>query len=347
MHPSHPAVCVTLLCLAACAPDTGGDTAAPDDEPVMAKSVAVASASGKVAGTGGKGLNVRLEARSNSAQVTWLPEGKQVAIQCQVEGQTVAGSALWDYLPAHGGYVADAYVNTGHAARIPGIPDCNAGSGECGDLDFSGECDGDTLRWCEDDALQTYDCATVGKSCGWQDDTVGNNCVSGGASSGGGSSGGASGTRLTVTEIVGGASYSISQDYGPSSFYGGYGYCQSYGDWGGVNVHCGTDVSLPYGTPLYIPGDAEIIHAGGTGYFEDETNPAAGELKVRLGDGTEVVLGHMSYIAVGTGQEVEMGAYAGESGTANGGHVHLEVRVPSAAYASGFQTVDPMTFFGW
>jgi hypothetical protein len=340
MRHAHPLLSATALFLAACAPAPQGSDA-PDDEPVMAKSVGIATASGKVAGTAGKGLNVRAEARADSAQVTWLPEGKQVSIQCQVEGQSVAGSTLWDYLPAQGGYVADAYVDTGHAARIPGIPDCNASAGECDGLDFAGECEGDILRWCEDDALQTYDCAAIGKACDWQDDAVGHNCVSGSGSGGG------NGTRLTVSEIVGGAAYSISQDYGPSSFYGGYWYCQSYGDWGGVNVHCGTDVSLPYGTPLYIPGDAKVIHAGGTGYFVDETNPAAGELKVRLDDGTEVVLGHMSYIAVGKGQSVELGAYAGDSGTANGGHVHLEVRIPSAAFASGFQTVDPMTFFGW
>lgn len=346
MRSHRPLVSATLLCLAVCAPAACAPAAPSDatgEEPVLAKSVAVASASGKVWGTSGKGLNVRAEARSNSAQVAWLAEGKQVAIQCQVEGQTVGGSALWDFLPAHGGYVSDAYVNTGHTGRIPGIPDCNDGDGACGDLDFQGECDGSTLRWCEDGALQTYDCATAGMSCDWQNDKVGNNCVSGGGS--GGDPG--DGDLLTVTEIVGGHAFSISQDYGPSSFFGGYWYCQSYGSWGGVNVHCGTDISLPYGTPLYIPGDAQVVNAGGTGYFADETNPAAGELKVRLVDGTEVVLGHMSYIAVVKGQSVFTGDYAGESGTANGGHVHLEVRVPSGAYASGFMTVDPMTFFGW
>ena len=90
-----------------------------------------------------------------------------------------------------------------------------------------------------------------------------------------------------------------------------------------------------------------MLTAGGTPYFQDETSYAAGELKFRLGDGTEVIFGHMSNIALYSGQSVGSGQYAGESGTANGGHVHIEVRIPSNAYGSGFATVDPLDFFGW
>lgn len=338
-----------LVCLVATS--MLGCSARPDepvgasDENASDKGIGLANATGQVAGTQGQGLNVRAEASTTSGVVDWLAEGTSVGIECQVEAETVAGTALWDYLPDRGGFVSDAFVETGHQGRIPGVPDCNAppasDGGDCGGLDFAGACDGATLRWCEDGALHSYDCASIGKECGWQNDSVGNNCIAGGGSNPG------NGTLLTTTEIVGGVSWSLTQDYGPSDFYGGYGYCQSYGDWGGVNVHCGLDVGIGHGTALYIPADATVIDAGGTGYFEDETNSAAGELEIRLGDGTHVILGHMSYIDLYPGQFVGIGTYAGNSGTANGPHLHLEVRVPSSAYASGLQTVDPIDYFGW
>ncbi|HUS64338.1 MAG TPA: SH3 domain-containing protein [Kofleriaceae bacterium] len=157
----------------------------------------------------------------------------------------------------------------------------------------------------------------------------------------GGDGGGVPGARLTVEQIVGGA-YAISQGYGPSDFDGGYGYCQAYGDWGGVNVHCGVDVSIAYGTPLHAP-EAGVVAVVGSGYYADETG-GPGEIRLRTGDGTEIILGHTSSAAVGVGQEVGGGAVVGASGTANGAHVHLEVRRPDGA--GGFYTVDPMEYFG-
>ena len=332
---------------------TLGCSASPSDpvgkggEHASDKGIGLTNASGQVSGTAGQGLNVRAEASTSSSVVDWLAEGTSVGIECQVEAEVAGGSALWDYLPDHGGFVADAWVYTGHDGRIPGVPDCNAApddggdGGDCGGLDFAGECDGSTLRWCEDGALHSYECASIGKACGWQDDAVGNNCISDGGSNPG------NGTLLTVTEVVGGYDWSLTQAYGPSDFYGGYEYCWSYGSWGGENVHCGLDVGVPHGTALYIPAGATVIDAGGTGYFEDETNSAAGELEILLDDGTHVILGHMSYIDLYPGQSVGIGTYAGNSGTANGPHLHLEVRVPSSAYASGLMTVDPVDYFGW
>ena len=334
---------LALSSLVACSPAAVED-AHEDTESSDTSKGAVTAATGVVFETGGAGLNVRKEPTTDSAVLDNLPDGTSVGIECQVDGQTVAGTAVWDFLPELGGYASDAFLYTGYDGHIPGVPDCNDSGGDdggaCEGLDFAGECDGDLLRWCEGDKLRTADCAALGKQCDYQSSAVGYNCV------GGGNGGTGNGRLLTVTEIVGG-DYYVSQDYGPSDFYGGYGYCQSYGDWGGVNVHCGTDVAIPYGTPLYVPADATVINAGGTPYFQDETNPAAGELKLRFTDGTEVVLGHMSQIDLYPGQSVSIGQYAGNSGTANGGHVHLEVRIPSASYSSGFETVDPMSFFGW
>ena len=209
---------------------------------------------------------------------------------------------------------------------------------DCDDVGYEGEClSGDVLVWAESTSCRWADCGALGKSCGWTD-AVGYDCVGEVTTDG----------LLTVSEIVGGYDYALSQDYGPTTFDGGYSYCQSYGSWGGQLVHCGVDVSLPYGTPLFVPGAGVVLVSGETPYYEDLYNPAAGELRIELAhDGAEVILGHMTQIDLWTGQDVSVGQAAGLSGTMNGGHVHLEVRVPDSSYASGMRTVDPMSYFGW
>jgi len=47
----------------------------------------------------------------------------------------------------------------------------------CGGIDYAGECVGQTLRWCENNSLRQVDCAASGRSCGYQDASVGFNCL--------------------------------------------------------------------------------------------------------------------------------------------------------------------------
>jgi len=47
----------------------------------------------------------------------------------------------------------------------------------CGDVTYAGYCDGSTVVWCESNTLRSKDCAPQGKSCGYQDDNVGYNCL--------------------------------------------------------------------------------------------------------------------------------------------------------------------------
>lgn len=47
----------------------------------------------------------------------------------------------------------------------------------CAELGYSGRCVGTVLEWCEGGAIQTYDCAWAGMSCGYQNASVGHNCV--------------------------------------------------------------------------------------------------------------------------------------------------------------------------
>lgn len=71
-------------------------------------------------------------------------------------------------------YGADLELND------PAVPPADPGAeggGACGGVTYTGECQGDAVVWCEGGALQQVDCAAKGKVCGWQDDTIGNNCL--------------------------------------------------------------------------------------------------------------------------------------------------------------------------
>jgi hypothetical protein len=46
----------------------------------------------------------------------------------------------------------------------------------CGDLDYRGECVGDTARWCDDGVIESLDCAAEGSRCAFIDDDTGFFC---------------------------------------------------------------------------------------------------------------------------------------------------------------------------
>ncbi len=217
---------------------------------------------------------------------------------------------------------------------------------DCAEVGYEGAClSGDLLVWTEGGACRWADCRAYGLGCGWTD-AVGYDCIDGRGEepTEPDPTPPASGDLLTVSEIVGGVPYSITQDYGPTTYDYDYSYCWSYGVQWGSHEHCATDIGISYGTPLYVPGDGTVLIAGESNYFEDDTNRAAGELEIRLDrDGAEVILGHMTRIDLFTGQRVTAGQAAGLSGSQGGAHLHLEVRVPSAG---GLRTVDPMMYFG-
>lgn len=141
-----------------------------------------ATASATVAWTGGSGLNVRDAPSEAGTPVDWLAEGSKVTIVCQTSGDSVDGNVVWDKLQHPAGYVSDAFMKTGYADVIPGVPQCGATDEGCGDVDYQGYCDGETLVWCDDDELHSVDCADAGKSCAFQDASVGWNCITGGGS---------------------------------------------------------------------------------------------------------------------------------------------------------------------
>ncbi|WP_235926169.1 C39 family peptidase [Actinokineospora pegani] len=86
-----------------------------------------------VGNTDGDGLSVRSAPTRASASLGLVWDGRAVDVSCQAAGQSVTNtrgftSDLWDYVPALGGYLADAYMATGHDYRIPGVPDCGGSS---------------------------------------------------------------------------------------------------------------------------------------------------------------------------------------------------------------------------
>ena len=87
--------------------------------------------------------------------------------------------------------------------------------------------------------------------------------------------------------------------------------------------HSGLDIDAPYGTPVRAAADGDVTEAGmNAGYGRE----------IVLGHGHDVstVYGHLSAIAVSTGQHVSRGqiiGYVGQSGRATGPHLHYEVRV--------------------
>jgi murein DD-endopeptidase MepM/ murein hydrolase activator NlpD len=145
------------------------------------------------------------------------------------------------------------------------------------------------------------------------------------------------GTNPTVMQPFGETDYSRSH---PST----YRYGNDYGLAG--SQHPGVDYGMPYGTALYIPVGGKVIYAGGTGYFRNDPRgdgPGSGELRIRLANGDEIILGHMSRIDVSVGQTVNAGLLAGLSGGSDGDHLHLEVR---RLNANGTYTiVDPRIYF--
>ena len=159
------------------------------------------------------------------------------------------------------------------------------------------------------------------------------NNATGGAGGGGGSGG--------FSTITGGTVYPVTQGIGGNAIdYSNY-------DWTlGVHGHPGIDIGTPRGTQLYSPVGGTVIVAGGTDYFLDDGG-GPGELRIRMDNGDQVVLGHMASMNVSVGQRINAGQGVGTSGTGNGGdHVHVEYLQHGASTQSGFQAIDIRTALG-
>jgi murein DD-endopeptidase MepM/ murein hydrolase activator NlpD len=152
--------------------------------------------------------------------------------------------------------------------------------------------------------------------------------------------------------IWGGTPAPITQEFGPTPFaashaHDWYKFVTEYGLAAGS--HPGIDVGVGDGTRLYSPVAGTVITAGGTDYYQDDrflAQPQTGDLRIRLANGDELLLGHMSGIDVHVGDTIQAGQLVGTSGIANGAHVHVEYRQADPSLPHGQRIVDPRIALG-
>jgi murein DD-endopeptidase MepM/ murein hydrolase activator NlpD len=159
--------------------------------------------------------------------------------------------------------------------------------------------------------------------------------------------GGVNGRLPALTRGVG----SVMQDIGPTPYSNAHPDTYAYGDQFGMHGHTGIDWAVPAGTQVQSIAGGVVTIAGGNdrdGYFYCDTNGCGagqGQLRIRLDDGSELILGHMRNITVQVGQRINAGDLVGLSGGSDGDHIHVEYRIQDRSTPSGWRIVDPRAYF--
>ena len=159
---------------------------------------------------------------------------------------------------------------------------------------------------------------------------------------------------LRYGSIFGGSNPSIGQGMERTQYSTGEGASvYDYGTEFGLDgdTHTGWDVEVPRGTTFYMPAGltGTVVKDGGTGVFRSNNGPdgpGRGELKILLSNGMELIFGHSDRIDVRKGQTITAGQLLGLTGSSDGDHMHLEVRVRDPSTRSGWRIVDPSILFG-
>ncbi|WP_068088144.1 M23 family metallopeptidase [Novosphingobium rosa] len=97
-------------------------------------------------------------------------------------------------------------------------------------------------------------------------------------------------------------------------------------------MHSGTDLAVPWGSPIYAVADALVTYAGWRGGYGNY-------VKLEHGGALATGYGHMSRFVVSPGMRVRAGqviGYVGSTGMSTGAHLHYEVFRDGAS-------VDPMS----
>lgn len=104
----------------------------------------------------------------------------KLSLTSRTDNRGCMGQNRADWLSRQGyGFVDILRHFYGADLEVSHVDGASAGGGgdPCGGITYQGQCDGSVLRWCDSGAVQSYDCANKGEACGWQDDSIGNNCV--------------------------------------------------------------------------------------------------------------------------------------------------------------------------
>ena len=159
--------------------------------------------------------------------------------------------------------------------------------GPCGDLTYQGKCEGQVLSWCERKMIKTADCAAMGQTCAWVDDTIGYDCVGTGFGYPVGNLTTYPAGGWTVTQVLG-----------------------HYLNWNGfVGGHLAQDIATgeaaTANAPVHSIGDGTVLYAGPNG------SSYVNVVLVRhdLGGGQAVCsfYGHLGSVTVVEGQAVARG----------------------------------------
>ena len=100
-------------------------------------------------------------------------------------------------------------------------------------------------------------------------------------------------------------------------------------------LHAGVDIAASYGTVISAAASGTVILAGWNGGYGNC-------VMINHGNGYTTLYGHMSSIAVYSGQTVSQGqtvGYVGSTGNSPGPHLHFEVRNSSTG-----STINPLNF---
>jgi len=101
--------------------------------------------------------------------------------------------------------------------------------------------------------------------------------------------------------------------------------------------HTGIDFVTPVGTKLHAPFSGTVSRV-----VEDPTAPIGKAVFIKMEDGRQYILGHLSDIKVSVGEHINKGdllALSGNTGRSTGPHVHFGAVDPSGKF------VDPVTLF--
>ena len=119
-----------------------------------------------------------------------------------------------------------------------------------------------------------------------------------------------------------------------STVSSGYGY-RTNPVSGVYKLHAGLDIAASYGAPIVAADSGTVAYVGwdASGY--------GNYVMINHGNGYTTLYGHMSSVAVSSGQSVSKGqtiGYVGSTGSSTGPHCHFEVR-------TGGSTINPAQFF--
>lgn len=109
------------------------DTPRGADVPTGATLPSASDPSAADGAVGGKGVALRAEPRTSSAQVGELSPGSPIGIVCQTNGESIEGNPVWAFVKSvQSGYVAAKYLDSATVSQLAGVPKCGAPKADAG-----------------------------------------------------------------------------------------------------------------------------------------------------------------------------------------------------------------------